>query len=51
MMGIRSDEIESDEVKLPDGSEGVAQVVTVGEAIMDLAEYSPFDGADDKEIR
>lgn len=50
MMGIRSDEIESDEIKLPDGSEGVAQVVTVGEAIMDLAEYDPFDGADDKEI-
>lgn len=39
MIGIRSDEIEQDNITLPDGKGKKHPVVTVGKAIMDLAIY------------
>jgi len=50
MMGIRSDVMKEKVVVMPDGNGDIPPIVTVGEAIMDLAEYEASDKGNDTVI-
>ena len=50
MIGVRSDMMCEKNIAMPNGNDDIPPIVTVGEAIMDLAEYEPSDKVTDNEI-